>query len=171
MWFFSLHHDFMSFFFTSLEWSRRSTRSACSTAAPGLMSSPLAFSLSPSDQNNCCFISCGCQRQTFFRSRETRQIGKGVEHEEIQSSDGDFLDFLMSPWDMFCTDLPDLTLRCTAVSWSRASKAEPSPTFQEGVQTSFLWQQTLCSSLIPFLNTTWWHSLGIMSVSRHHMCC
>lgn len=40
-----------------------------------------------------------------FKSREMREIGKGGEHEEIQSSDGDFLGFLMSPWDMFCTDL------------------------------------------------------------------
>lgn len=53
--------------FSSLwEWSRTSTISACSTAAPGLMSSPLNFRLRPSDQNKSCFLSCGCQRWTFL---------------------------------------------------------------------------------------------------------
>lgn len=58
-----------------------------------------------------------------------------------KNSDGDFLDFLISPWDMFCTDLPVFTVR--SMLCLMVFQGMPSPTFEEGVQTLFLWQETI----------------------------
>lgn len=77
----------------------------------------------------------------IFRSGKMREMGKGGEHEETQSSDGDFLDFLMSAWDMFCTDLPVFTLRSTALSHGLELSSSAS-TYLLGRSSGFLflWQ-------------------------------
>lgn len=77
----------------------------------------------------------------IFRSGKMREMGKGGEHEETQSSDGDFLDFLMSAWDTFCTDLPVFTLRSTALSRGLELSSSAS-TYLSGRSSGFLflWQ-------------------------------
>lgn len=100
-----------------------------------------------------------------LRRGETRGEKKGGKHEGKICSDEAFLFYFLM--------LRHKAHFCIPWFWAlRRYLHVRSYSFQEGAQTYFPWQQTICSSLTPpFLHHTWWHGPDIAAVSTHHMCC
>lgn len=122
-----------------------------------------SLSPKPSDQNKhyTPHVAAGVNSQ---KERNEKDEKKGGKYEGKICSD-----------EVSCFIFWCFAIRLTSISHSffalRKCLHVRSYSFQEGAQTYFPWQQTICSSLTPFLHHTWWHGPDITAVSTYHMCC